>query len=39
MILIEFIFGVLVGAILRDSLLRIVKRGIKTIEDWSKGGE
>jgi hypothetical protein len=36
MIFVEFIFGMLVGALLRDSLWRIVKRGIKAIEDWSK---
>lgn len=30
------IVGICVGAIFKDSLVRIVKRSIKAVEDWSK---
>jgi len=35
-VMITFTVGIVIGAVLKDSLLRIVKKGIKVIEDWSK---
>lgn len=34
--MITLILGIVIGAALKDSLFRIVKRGIKAVEDWSK---
>lgn len=34
--MILFVLGLVIGAVLKESLVRIVRRTIKAIEDWSK---